>query len=980
MKLIYTFLLLLIWPLNSLLATDPPSLILPANSTLEWNYVVFEWSVVPNAVSFEFQADTSAAFTSLILKDSVVAAGPSGVENVLPLSTFTFGSTYYWRVRTITSTDTSIWSVPGTFMTRDSIYLQDPAENALLEAKTIINWDSHPGVDYYDFQVDTSLQFNSALLIEGTKYYFSYQSSAYDSEHALNFLHYGSTYHWRVRARNSLDTTAWFMRSFTVLPAPEIQPTNGVTQFVGDKIDWNSFNGTVNYDYQIDYLPGFTSSSLLSGSAFFLVDNDNFSDTEYAPEGLEFGTEYFWRVRCRNALDTSGWTGDHFYTVSSVSLTTPANNTETGTTVTIDWQPHKGVTYYQYQIDTTSAFNSSLMQQGQNVYINAFDGNQDTRHTFQNLYFGKTYFWRVRAGNANDVSDWSEVRTFLTSPDLELFYPLDGSNTFTEVNFSWEELNGATYFQLQLDTNMYFASGMAEQYNVFGTGSKTISNLYFGENYYWRVRAVNLTDTSLWSDTYSLFTYDLVGLFSPGQGELNLDTALTLDWMAHPGASSYELEVDTSNTFSTSWLIQASQTYLGPNSNLQDTEYELIGLEQNQYYFWRVRILNEKDTSDWEERWFSTGSITLVLPQPPALISPLHNEINVTINPLLLWSNVTNAAGYYYQISKDYDFTNSSTYYSSSAQQMLSNLDYVEDYYWRVRTFDGNLISAWSAIYHFKTTQEKLLPPTLISPAYGLVSQPVDQLAFDWTDVYHAASYQIELSTTDNFLFNLIQEQTLSSYFMATNLLPGENYYWRVKAINDTLINSDWSEVWMFRTLDVLEFPSLTSPINNADQQLYHNLTLDWEDVPLADSYEIEYAIDEYFLINPVHEINVVSYYIVSSLNPSTLYYWRVRAVADTMYHSDWSYVWNFTTTAQIGIGDLLQSQFNVFPNPVQDVVTITSPGTIGRIELLGIDGKLWMETECLATEFRLDMSALASGVYYLRINQREVTRLLKLE
>ncbi|MCF8294838.1 MAG: hypothetical protein K9I34_02145 [Bacteroidales bacterium] len=980
MKLIYTFLLLIIWPLNTLLATDPPSLIFPANSSLEWNYVVFEWSSVANAISYEIQADTSVTFSSPVLKDSVIPSGPAGVENVLPLSSFTFGSMYYWRVRTITATDTSLWSTSGTFLTRDSIYLLSPANGAVLEAKVLLDWDSHPGVEFYDYQADTSLLFNSSLLIQGNNYYFSSQGSAYDSEHHINYLHFGCTYYWRVRARNSVDTTEWFLQSFTVLPAPEIQPTNGVTQLVGDKVNWDSFAGTFHYNYQIDKLANFSSPALLSGLSFFMLDDDNNSDTEYSPAGLEFGTEYFWRVRSLNYLDTSAWTGDYFYTYPTVDVSSPNNNAITGTTVTIDWQPHTGVNYYQYQLDTTPLFNSALLQQGQNVYINAYDGNQDTRHTFQNLYYGTTYYWRVRAGNQNDISDWSEVRNFHSAAVLELFYPMDGANTFTEVNFSWEDLEGATHFQVQVDTLASFTSGMTEIYTISGSGVFSLSNLYFGKQYFWRVRAINMVDTTLWSATYDYYTYDLVGLFTPDQAEINVDTAVTLDWMAHTGAFAYEFQVDTSNTFTTAWLIQGLHSYLGSSSGLSDTEYDLVGLEENQYYFWRVRVMNEKDTSSWEERWFSTGSIPLVLPQPPALISPLHNEINVTINPLLLWSSVPDAAGYYYQISKDYDFATAMVYYTTDPQHQMTSLDYLEDYYWRVRTFDGNLISSWSSIYHFKTNQEKLVPPVLLSPVTGLVSQPVEQLAFNWTDVYHANYYRIELSTTDNFLFNLIQEQVSSSYFMATSLLPGENYFWRVKAMNDTLINSEWSEVWTFRTLDVLDFPSLTSPINLANGQVLNNLMLDWEDVNLADAYEIEYAIDEYFLLNPVHEVNVVSYFILSSLNPVTTYYWRVRAIADTMYHSDWSYVWNFTTTTQIGIGDIIHAHFQVFPNPVQDIVTISSPSSLGRIQLVGIDSKIIFETECMEKEFRLDMSGLASGVYFLRINQQELTRLLKLE
>lgn len=980
MKSLFTYFLIFLFSTGLALATDPPGLLQPASNSQEWNYIVFEWSTVSGASAYQLQIDTSAVFTSAALKDTLFPALAPGLENILPLQTFLFGENYFWRVRTITSTDTSAWSLSGTFETKDSVYLLSPAALDTFEAKVLLDWDAHPGVDFYDYQVDTSSQFNSPILVQGNNYYFSSQGNSFDSQFSMAYLHYGSHYYWRVRARNLIDTTNWFTSEFVVLPAPSLVPTNGITQEVGEKLNWDAFQGTSQYDYQVDLSASFNTGNLLSGSTFYISASNDNTDTQYSPAGLDFGTDYFWRVRCRNPLDTSAWTQDYFHTYPTVDLITPANNATVGTTVVIDWQPHTGIIYYQYQLDTTVEFSSSMLQQGQNVYFNAYDGNADTRHEFQNLHYNTTYVWRVRANNTGGSSDWSEVRSFHTGNLPELMYPLNGSNTFTEVNFSWADLEGATYYQIQVDSTQLFNSNLQQQYNVFGATNKEISNFYFDDVYFWRVRAVNLTDTSAWSETFSYYTYDLVGLLFPDAGQLNLDTAVVLDWMYHLGASAYQLQVDTSNSFSTGWLIQAEQNYLGASSNLADTRYELSGLEQDQFYFWRVRVLNEKDTSSWEERWFSTGSAQLVLPQPPALISPLHNEMDVSINPTLVWSGITGAAGYYYQISKDYDFTNAATFYSVNPLQALASLDYVEDYYWRVRTTDGNLLSAWSSIYHFKTIQEKLNAPNLLAPASGLFSQAIEQLFFDWTDVYHAQYYVIELSTTDNFLFNLIQEQTNSSSFMANTLLPGETYFWRVKAMNDTLIASNWSDVWNFQTLEILATPSLTSPINNANQQVYNNLMLDWEDVPLADGYEIEYAIDEYFLINPQHEVNVVSYFIVSSLNPLTSYYWRVRAIADTMYHSEWSYVWNFSTRELIGIQESELNDFNVFPNPTQGVLTIQSEAAIGLIQLITPDGKLLEENECFESEFRLDLSGCAPGVYFLRMNNRETFRLLKLE
>src|SRR5690554_1162499 len=76
-----------------------------------------------------------------------------------------------------------------------------------------------------------------------------------------------------------------------------------------------------------------------------------------------------------------------------------------------------------------------------------------------------------------------------------------------------------------------------------------------------------------------------------------------------------------------------------------------------------------------------------------------------------------------------------------------------------------------------------------------------------------------------------------------------------------------------------------------------------------------------------------------------------------------------------VSIRDFVSSKFNVFPNPVTDVVTITNSENIGveQIEVFDISGKtvksLHFNNE---NEVQLHLGDFASGTYLLHIQTNE--------
>ena len=81
-------------------------------------------------------------------------------------------------------------------------------------------------------------------------------------------------------------------------------------------------------------------------------------------------------------------------------------------------------------------------------------------------------------------------------------------------------------------------------------------------------------------------------------------------------------------------------------------------------------------------------------------------------------------------------------------------------------------------------------------------------------------------------------------------------------------------------------------------------------------------------------------------------------------------------TPAVVGISEELLEQVKVFPQPVEDLLHIDRPASLGRVELniLDLSGALVARQMAVGSQTSLDVSALAKGMYILQIRNEDVT------
>jgi hypothetical protein len=83
-------------------------------------------------------------------------------------------------------------------------------------------------------------------------------------------------------------------------------------------------------------------------------------------------------------------------------------------------------------------------------------------------------------------------------------------------------------------------------------------------------------------------------------------------------------------------------------------------------------------------------------------------------------------------------------------------------------------------------------------------------------------------------------------------------------------------------------------------------------------------------------------------------------------------------TTVPLSVDDLESNELSYHPNPVKDVLTISSQRTIDRLTMYNLMGQQVMDVKSNALSTELDMSNLPSGAYFIRVSNGSSTQTLR--
>jgi transposase-like protein len=341
-----------------------------------------------------------------------------------------------------------------------------------------------------------------------------------------------------------------------------------------------------------------------------------------------------------------------------------------------------------------------------------------------------------------------------------------------------------------------------------------------------------------------------------------------LRWRAADRATSYRLQVATSNTFSSGVVLD--------DSTITDTTKSVNGLSGKTTYYWRVSARNAAGVSVFTAtRSFTTGLDT------PVLSAPADGATGRVQPVLLSWAAVSGATGYHVQVSSESGFSSGLIVDDasvSSTSRSVSGLQASTLYYWRVAARDGNGDGSYATARTFTTS---VASPTLVSPADNATNQPLT-VTLQWSALGGATFYHVQVATDAGFASGVILDDATvtATSRSVTGLEQSTTYYWRVSAGN-TGGEGPFSSARSFSTL--FPAPALLSPAAGATGQPV-SLTLQWGKVNGAVRYHLQLASDSLFTTFIKNDTTITdSVRLVNGLVNSTWYYWRVAAKSNTV-------------------------------------------------------------------------------------------------
>ncbi len=270
--------------------------------------------------------------------------------------------------------------------------------------------------------------------------------------------------------------------------------------------------------------------------------------------------------------------------------------------------------------------------------------------------------------------------------------------------------------------------------------------------------------------------------------------------------------------------------------------------------------------------------------------------------------------------------------------------------------------------------------PVLFSPADGSIGQPA-MLTLKWNSVPATVRYNLQVSRDGNFVSLTVNDTSLVGTSRTIGpLLYTTPYYWKVRAKNN-LGAGEYSAVQTFTTIVAApQAPALVSPADGVGD-VPITVLLRWNAAALADKYRLQVSTNPDFQSLVLDDSTIAATTrLVSSLQVSTKYYWRVSA-ANANGAGAYSPAWSFTTRATTLVernGDLIPADFGLsqnYPNPFNPATTIQfalpkrSYVTLKVFDELGKELTMLVAQELEAGYFTVGWQAdVPSGVYFYRL------------
>lgn len=491
--------------------------------------------------------------------------------------------------------------------------------------------------------------------------------------------------------------------------------------------------------------------------------------------------------------------------------------------------------------------------------------------TISGLSSGTKYYFRVKAAAETYApSSWKTIvaataKAPLSTPKISV-----GNPTTSSLDVKITAVGGADNYVLEYGADSNFSTGTTTL-KLEEAGTTTVSGLDSGTKYYFRVKAQGSKYLdSEWKTTSASTAKEPLAAPTLVKSKVT-DSSIRVKFAAIDGAEKYVLE------YSADEDLPAKTT-----TALELTEAGMVtvdGLESGTTYYFRIKAQGAKYLdSEWKTLVLATEKGTLAAPVLE-YVSSDPSSITVKIG------KVDGAEKYVLEYSQDQKFPENavkSTVLTKAGEASASDLDFGTVYFLRVKAVaDNYLDSEWRDI---SAVTEKA---QLTRPKVTAGNETSSTVTLSIGAVPNAEKYAIEYSTSSTFPEDLTQTLTVTEAgdVAIEGLKPATKYYFHVKAIAERAYDSDWRLVQTTTDLASLAAPTIVkSKITST------SIRVRIGEVEGAEKYVLEYSADPDFAQEKTKALELTEPGMATAeeLIPETKYYFRVKAVAENCYDSEW--------------------------------------------------------------------------------------------
>ncbi|MGB3467246.1 MAG: fibronectin type III domain-containing protein [Cyclobacteriaceae bacterium] len=478
----------------------------------------------------------------------------------------------------------------------------------------------------------------------------------------------------------------------------------------------------------------------------------------------------------------------------------------------------------------------------------------DSQISITDLTPGTEYYYRVDAVNDIGNSGFGRVHQVLTLPATPEF--VSSTASVTDITpesafINWDETPGildSYEIQISLDSTFTNLEAILPGYENKRINnsllSEPVNGLIAGTLYYVRLRSVNASGNSPYSEVIKFLTAPK----TPTLLRVNSVTESTARISWAPVAEiydNYQLLLSTDSTFGNPESVVDSYNFL--EIGKENNGVELVGLVIGTNYYLRLFTENTSGIS-----YPSQNLSVLTLPESPFFVDD-EAVLSVTQNSIeIKWETPSEIYdGFLLEVSTDESFVNPSLMlenYGKGSQPAIFSKEITSEfidgllpgrqYFARVRSFNASGESKNSNTLELLTIPDK---------PDGIRVSNIDQTSATllWSAPKGEETFLIDVNTSPDFdeetqlFFQLPQ---VFAFQLLSDLSPGTTYYVRIQTRNSSGASG---EVEAYDSVSFKTIPA-TPEVEDLTDFTQSGVTVKWDPVQGANGYFVDVS-DNFF-------------------------------------------------------------------------------------------------------------------------------------